>query len=486
MDRFEVRFEGGPRIKLVWLLAAAERHHRTRGIEMSGSLDDVDEAQASEFEYGRTLRSRLRAVRAPGSYGEARALAADAVAALEPEGATPSLAVALIELGRRHDDLGETEAAERRYRDAASVAGTLPNGEAIQAEALARLAASAQSLGRVEDARRLVDGAVAVIDLIADFPPGITAEVLVEAARVGIERGDDAVVGRMLDRASAAAEAVPEGLDRDEARMRVHAARGTTHRARGRFLEAEASLKTALDIAGTAFGPSSLEVAGVLNELGMTYKYAGRFDDGEAVYERARSILEAVSLDHPDLASIYHNLGGIAHARGDFAAAESPARRAVELRARVLGADHVVTVLDRAAHAAILDALGRTDEAEAILRPAVGRLERALGPDHHELAAAINNLAAILQRRGALDEAAALHERAIAIKERTLGPTSPAVAASLINLGLVRRRQGRLDEAERCYRRAITLLEAAVDEGHPHLAAARENLAVVLRASGRA
>lgn len=172
-----------------------------------------------EGEDPRALGFRLRAIRSPGSYAEALAVAADAVAALEPGGATPSLAVALIELGWRHDDLGETEAAERRFREAAFVAGTVPRGEAIRAEALARWAATAQFLGRVADGRRLADEAVAVIDAIPDTPPEIVAEVLVEAARVGLERSD-AVVGRLLDRASAAAEAVPEGRDRDEARMR--------------------------------------------------------------------------------------------------------------------------------------------------------------------------------------------------------------------------------------------------------------------------
>lgn len=437
----------------------------------------------SPIDDARAWRARIRAVRGPGSYAEARTAAADAVAALEPAGATPSLAVALVELGRRHDDMGETQAAERRYAEAASVAEASRDGEAIRAEALARLAGSAQFLGRVDEARDLAARALAIIDALPKPPPEIATEVLAEAARVRVEQGDDEDAGRLLDRASATAQAVPERRGRDEATLLVGAARGVAHRARGRFTDAEIVLKAALNAAHAAFGPSSLEVAGVLNELGMTYKYAGRFADSEAAYQDARAILEAVAYDHPDLASIYHNLGGIAHARGAFAAAESPARRAVELRERALGPDHVVTVLDRTAHAAILDALGRTDEAEAILRPAIGRLEEALGPDHHELAAAVNNLAAIVQRRGALDEAAAMHERAIAIKERALGPSSPAVAASLINLGVVRRRQGRLDDAKRCYRRAIALLEAAVEPEHPHLATARHNLAVLLGAS---
>ena len=98
--------------------------------------------------------------------------------------------------------------------------------------------------------------------------------------------------------------------------------RGTAERARGRYAEAEATFERAAALATTGFGRESLEVAELLNDLGMTFKYAGRFDDAERAYQETRTILEAIDADPEDLAALYHNLGGLAHIRRDFAGAD--------------------------------------------------------------------------------------------------------------------------------------------------------------------
>ena len=217
----------------------------------------------------------------------------------------------------------------------------------------------------------------------------------------------------------------------------------------------------------------------------MTFKYAGRFDDAERAYRQTRTILEAIDADPEDLAALYHNLGGLAHVRRDFAAAEELSRRAIEIRSSALGPRHAATLLDRSAHAAILDGLGRHDEAEASIRDILGDLEAALGADHPEVAVALNNLAAIVQRRGDLPQAEELYRRVIAIKEARLGADSPALAVPLNNLGSVLRAAGRPDEARAAFERALRLLEGEVADDHPNLATIRRNLATRLGCSSR-
>src|SRR5947208_3554198 len=104
------------------------------------------------------------------------------------------------------------------------------------------------------------------------------------------------------------------------------------YRAAGRYEEARAPLREALALAEASFGPEDIEVASVLNQLGMLDKYAGRFDEGERAYRRALAILErAYGPDDPRLADIYHNLGGLAHARGRYEEGEPLARRGLEM-----------------------------------------------------------------------------------------------------------------------------------------------------------
>jgi hypothetical protein len=97
--------------------------------------------------------------------------------------------------------------------------------------------------------------------------------------------------------------------------------------------KAERLLRVALASAEEECGLTSSEVAEVLNELAMTFNYARKFEEAERLYQRALAIVTGCrSAGHGDIASIYHNLGGLAHARGDYNVAELLARKAVVLR----------------------------------------------------------------------------------------------------------------------------------------------------------
>ncbi|MEP7270952.1 MAG: tetratricopeptide repeat protein [Acidobacteriota bacterium] len=67
----------------------------------------------------------------------------------------------------------------------------------------------------------------------------------------------------------------------------------------------------------------------------MLYKYTGNFDEAERLYQRALVITAGtLGQAHPEVATIYHNLGGLEHARGRDAGGEPLARRPVEIRER--------------------------------------------------------------------------------------------------------------------------------------------------------
>src|SRR5437899_2606067 len=83
----------------------------------------------------------------------------------------------------------------------------------------------------------------------------------------------------------------------------------------------------------------------------------------------------------PEVATLYHNLGGLEHARGHFAGGEPWARQSVAIREQALGPDHPEVAADVAALAALLDGQGKWDEAEALYRRALAIFERVHGPE---------------------------------------------------------------------------------------------------------
>jgi tetratricopeptide (TPR) repeat protein len=179
-----------------------------------------------------------------------------------------------------------------------------------------------------------------------------------------------------------------------------------------------------------------------LNACGLACKAAGQYEQGHSYYRRALALLEAERRPDQDaLATIYHNLGGIEHARGDYAAAEVSARRGLTLREALPVDDALAVAADRVALGAILDGQGRYADSEPLYRHAL-RVLRSPGAPAYDLAAALHNLGTMYVLTGRLAGAVALLEEAAQRKRQALGASHPSLAVTLNNLAVAVRRQG--------------------------------------------
>jgi tetratricopeptide (TPR) repeat protein len=443
------------------------------------------------------LLAESRKLRGQLEYAQALTLARAAVSAHQAASACgPELAESQLMRGRLEEDLGDPGAAEAAYLAAAAAAPpATPACQSVRIRALTRLVSVLRYRGAMAEADAALAQALEVAE--TQLPGGLEhAEVAAEQSRQLIAGGAHEEAEQLARRALAMAEAAPSGLAQagavqagaaqagaaqGEARIRALSALGTVLRVSGRYPEAHAVLRDAVATAQATFGHGSLEAADALNDLGVCDKFSGLFDEGITQYHKALAIFtDTVGLENPNVATIYHNLGGILHAARDYDAAEPWGRRAVELRERLFSPGHVLVAADRAALAAILMGLGRYDEAEGLLRDALACLEQAFGAENHEVVANYGNLALIARRRGDLAEAERLYRRALEIKERLLGPGHPEVGTTLNNLAVVCRRRGCFDEAEALFTRAIDVLSRTVEPTHPTLAAARGNLSRML------
>ena len=250
-------------------------------------------------------------------------------------------------------------------------------------------------------------------------------------------------------------------------------------RDRAQYREAERLLLQGVALAEQGCQCCERRLCSFENELGILYKYAGRFDEAEHAYHRALAIASQAngSSDPAMLANLYHNLGGLEHARQHYAAAEPFARRAVAIRESLLGPGHPEVAADLAALAPVLDGEGKRQEAAAMMFRALGILEHAYGPDNCQLPVTLNNLAALRYREGNRTDALDLYRRALAIKERCLGSEHPDVATTLNNMAVLLKAQGDRDGAARLYGRALAIYEKSLGAEHPNTIACRENYA---------
>jgi tetratricopeptide (TPR) repeat protein len=248
---------------------------------------------------------------------------------------------------------------------------------------------------------------------------------------------------------------------------------------RGAYRLAEQDLSCALRLLGAHRGRPTPEHLSAWNELGIVYKYLGKFEKARKCYRAALRYCGSCltgSARYELLANLYHNLGGLEHAQRRFRRAETYARKSVVHRTRVRPRDSLSIVADRVALAAILDGLGKFGESLRLYRRALRVYRRAFGESHREIALVLNNLAAVYQRSVRVGRAEEMYRAALEMKIKTLGKGHPDVGVTMNNLGMLLGETGRDSEAEKCFERAYRLLCKSLGSKHPNSRAVKANL----------
>jgi tetratricopeptide (TPR) repeat protein len=205
------------------------------------------------------------------------------------------------------------------------------------------------------------------------------------------------------------------------------------------YSAADKLLQLALLAAEEAYGNHHPAVALALNNLGLWYKSAGKFDEAEFLYQRALTI---AGPDCMESAAIYSNLGGLEHTRGRYERAELYARQACEMRLKFRTTEHPDYATDESLLAVILDARGRYDESQPLYWHALSVFEHVYGAEHHEIAIHLNNMAANCFGRQDFEAAEDLYRRSLIIKAKRLGEHHPSYEITAKNLALAQRMNG--------------------------------------------
>ena len=242
----------------------------------------------------------------------------------------------------------------------------------------------------------------------------------------------------------------------------------------------------ALGILEKAPNAAARELASTLNNLGTFYGSSGKIERAEALLERALRIREAVlGPRHPDVAVTLNNLAFIRSRRGHQAEAEALLKRGLSIREAALPADHPDLAANLAALAWLYAEQGDFARAEPLNRRTLAIWRETLGPDHPRIGLALTNLARDCWRNGKAREAEELLQKALELRVRVLGPDHPSVALSLASLGDFLGSQGRSGEAERVFRRALEIQEKGLPPGHSDTGETIRAFAALLRQEGR-
>jgi non-specific serine/threonine protein kinase/serine/threonine-protein kinase len=346
---------------------------------------------------------------------------------------------------------------------------------AVKAEAVAR--------GERDEARRQADIATAVNDFLnvdllsAGRPSGRQGE------------GRDVSMREVLDRASERIdEAGARGgkfADKPSVEAAVRETLGETYRALGDLETSASHLERALELRErSGEDPSSL--AGALDFLAFVRVQQGDYEAAESLYRRAIEIeTAAASGDSERALGSKAGLGLALRELGRFEEAEAMFVDVWERQKRTVGDEHSDTLITMSNLANLYQTTERFEEAETLDRAILEIRRKRWGEDDPSTLSTLSNLANVVASAGRLDEAAVLMQEVLASKRRILGPEHPNTLNTMNNIGEVYALRGNWAEAERWHRETLALREKVLGDLHPLTTISRSTLGFTLAMQGR-
>jgi eukaryotic-like serine/threonine-protein kinase len=417
----------------------------------------ADPALAPRIQALRAQLDRADALGDAGKYAEALALARPAEAEARAIG-WPALTAEALYVRGNLERLADANAAsaDAPLSEAARQAG-LAHDDARQAHALLALATRASEAGDGQRALAFIEAAEAAIAR-AGNDERLHSEWLGAKGEVleGLGRHDQARA--VLEEALALIEKRegPEGTNVAETLTSLSA----VNRLQGRFGEARAQIERTLAIWQTRYGPTHPNVAITLNNLGALEWDAGDLEAAEQAYADALALKTKIyGPDNLSLATTLMNLGNVSSARGRYDEAEARMQRALAIRRAQLGDGNAFTLECKYNLAVLRRRQGRLAEALALHREVLAAREQLYGHDHDRVANSIDAIAAVLGAMGKHEAALAERRRALAVREKIFGLEHPDVAESLAGIASMLESLHRCREANAAATRSLAIYE---------------------------
>lgn len=317
------------------------------------------------------------------------------------------------------------------HERAAQAAGNVPDGNSRSralAAAYANRANFERSVGRRQDAVRLLDGAY---EMLSEIDP--------QARDLGVILSNRALALHEAGKLREALTAIEKAIELDVARLgvrHVSVARNANNKGLilsdlGKYTQATNEFVLALEIQREHYGQTHLSVATTLNNLGRVAEKLGDLAKARECFEDALEIDEELVPNSPDHATVLSNLAGVLQRTGE----EARALRMLQLAYQ----------MDLAAY----------------------------GEQHSEVAADANNIGRCLVAMKQYGAAKKWLSRAMRIAYEALGEQHPSYANPLLTLGVVKVLTNDVDSGKADARRALKLLRNLLGASHPEYLSAR-------------
>jgi tetratricopeptide (TPR) repeat protein len=378
-------------------------------------------------------------------------------------------------------------AKEMLDKGAARIDRELAQQPAIQATLMDTLGTAYLGLTLYDQARPLLDRAVATRRSLHETDPVVLSESLNHLGDLFDAEAEYDAAERAYREALRL-----DSIKPDDLASRAHFA--TTLHGLGYLLadeehypEAEKTLRDALDREHALYGEAHPEIARTLKDLARAEADGGDLNHAIPIMRSALAMQRRLrgSEPHPDVAEATNDLALLLWQAGDYTASEQLFVEALQMERRLYGEKHseIATGLENLASA--LQDKGDLASAEADYEKSLAMRRELVGEVHPAVAHTMHNLASLQFDRGETRAALDTERRALDIYRKVDPDGGKWIAVSLNTIGFWLTVTGKYEEADRDLREALALRQRLFGDQHPDVASSLTILAHLEVAQGK-
>jgi tetratricopeptide (TPR) repeat protein len=358
---------------------------------------------------------------------------------------------------------------------------------AIQATLMDTLGTVYMGLGLYDQARPLVDRAVATRRGLESKVPGDLSDSLSHQGELLFLQADYPAGEKAYRDAIRIEMANPGDPDAQAQLADSMYGLGKLLSAHGQYPEAEKNLREALRLQRSIHGESDARVARTLKELGQEQFDAGDVNAAIPLLRSAVAMQRELRAGepYPDLAEVLNDMGQALWQHGDFDEAEKYYRESLAMKRRLLGEKHPEVAAGMQNLASSLQDKGDLAGAETLYRQAYDMQHDMLGADHPDVARALLNLASLQYDRGDKQTAIANMREVVKIYRKAYAGDHPDTAKILNALGFRLISTHDYAEAERDLAEGLAMRRRLFDDHQPDVASSLTNMAMLKNAQGK-
>lgn len=245
----------------------------------------------------------------------------------------------------------------------------------------------------------------------------------------------------------------------------------------GKNAEAVGVLRKSLAMLESRFGPNSIQLGSVLNNLARATELQGKLIDAEPIYRRCVLIYEAaLGATDPETCSIRINLANLLVQNGKALEAQVQYEQALPILETTLG-NHPAMIQSMETLAGLYEKQRNYARCAELLERVLAQLEVSNGKQSASLVPVLKKISKCYLKQERPDLAEPKLAQLKSIKEVCSGENSPEVVTAINELAAVTLQQGKVLEAQVLYERAVAILNKNANPDNAMLIPVLSNLA---------